>query len=120
MSGIELAALAAVLIAGPVHAVCLAMFLWPKEIFIFIVNAFHFAGSVSLMGALSLRGEYPPQVLAQIGLALIPIFAGFYVGVQLRSRISQEVFYRIVRAVLFLIATSLVVRSVRNLVCSGT
>ncbi len=102
-------------ITGPIHVMYLSMFSWPKEAFIFLVNAFNTVGSVSLMGSFALAGEYSLPVAARIGAGLIPIFAGFWAGTRLQKRLPPEVFYRIVRGALFLIAVSLVVRSVWNL-----
>ncbi len=102
-------------ITGPVHVMYLSMFSFPKAAFIFLVNAFNSAGSLSLVGSFSLGGEYTVPVLARIGAGLIPLFAGFWVGIRLQKLLPQEVFYRFVRGVLFCIALSLVARSVWNL-----
>lgn len=102
-------------ISGPVHIMYLSMFSWPKEVFIFLVNAFNTAGSTSLIGSFALSGEYSPLVMARVGAGLVPIFAGFWVGIRLQNRVPQEIFYRIVRGALFFIAVSLLVRSILNL-----
>lgn len=102
-------------ISGPVHVMYLSMFSWPKETFIFLVNAFNSAGSASLVGAFALGGEFSLEVVTRIAAGLVPVFLGFGVGIRLQKRISQEDFYRVVRIALFFIALSLVVRSIWNL-----
>jgi uncharacterized membrane protein YfcA len=99
-------------ITGPVHGIYLAMFLWPKEIFIFVINAFNALTAASLSGTLLFRGEYTLTSLSQIRLAMIPIASGFFAGMFLRGRISQQMFYRMVRGILFCIAVSLTAVSV--------
>ena len=102
-------------ISGPVHIMYLSMFSWPKEVFVFLVNAYNSAGSVSLMGSFALGGEYSQIVMARIAVGLIPVFLGFWAGIRLQKRLPQEVFYRAVRIALFFIAVSLVIRSIWNL-----
>ncbi|MBT3352265.1 MAG: sulfite exporter TauE/SafE family protein [Nitrospinaceae bacterium] len=102
-------------ITGPVHGVYLTMFLWPKDVFVFVINAFNVLTAGTLAGSLASHGKYTTQVFWEIGLALIPVMAGFSAGVRIRDRIPQEIFYRVVRGVLFLIGLILVGRSILNL-----
>lgn len=102
-------------ITGPVHGVYLAMFLWPKDVFVFVINAFNVLTAGALAGALTAHGQYTGEAFWEIGLALIPVLAGFAAGVRIRDRIPQEMFYRVVRGLLFLIALSLMGRSIWHL-----
>jgi len=102
-------------ITGPVHGVYLAMFLWPKDVFVFVINVFNVLTAGTLAGSLAAQGKYSVEAFCEIGLALIPVLAGFAAGVRIRDRIPQEMFYRVVRGVLLLIALFLAGRSIWHL-----
>lgn len=98
-------------VPGPVSIVYFSMFTWPKEVFIFLMNAFNTVVSGVLLSSLAQQGAFTWPLLQWAGLLLVPIFAGLWVGIRLRDRLDQKLFYRAVRIALFWVATSLVVRS---------
>ena len=98
-------------VPGPVSIVYFSMFSWPKEVFIFLMNAFNTVVSGSLIYALAHQGSFTGPLLRWAAALSLPIFAGLWIGIRLRDRLDQALFYRVVRWALFGVATSLVVRS---------
>ena len=88
-----------------------SMFSWPKEAFIFLMNAFNTVVSGTLLYSLAGQGGFTKPILRWIGVLLVPIFAGMWLGLRLRGRLDQVLFYRVVRVALFWVATSLILRS---------
>ena len=60
-------------------------------------------------------GPIPTVIGVGFGITLRPILVGFYAGPHFRHRVSQEIFCRIVRGMLFLITASLAVWPAWNL-----
>ncbi|MEE9274101.1 MAG: sulfite exporter TauE/SafE family protein [bacterium] len=98
-------------IPGPVSIIYFSMFSFTKEVFVFLVNAFNTVSISVLAGALAFQGAYTPPALLQAVAALAPVLAGFWVGVRMRDRLSQELFFRMVSVGLFAIATGLILRA---------
>ena len=98
-------------VPGPVNVVYFSMFSWPKEAFIFMMNFFNTLVASSLVASLAYHGSYTLGALLWIGASLVPIFGGMWLGLRLRDRLDQALFYRVVRLALFWVATSLVLRS---------
>jgi len=100
---------------GPVNIVYFSMFNFSKDAFVFLINVFNSVNSIGLVGTMAYRGIFtPPALLRGVG-ALIPIFLGFGIGLWLRKKLSQELFYRLVNIGLFAIAALLIIRSLWKL-----
>ncbi len=100
---------------GPVNIVYFSMFNFSKDTFVFLINVFNSVNSIGLVGTMAYRGIFTtPALLRGVG-ALIPIFLGFGIGLWLRKKLSQELFYRLVNTGLFAIATLLILRSLWKL-----
>lgn len=98
-------------IPGPVSIMYFSMFGWSKEVFIFLINAFNTVSSIGLVSMLAISGGYTRSGLTRAALALLPVFLGFWTGLQMRDRLNQEMFYRLVRSGLFIISLGLVGRA---------
>lgn len=98
-------------VPGPVNVVYFSMFSWPKEAFIFLMNAFNTLVATSLVSSLAYQGSYTPRALLWVAASLVPIFSGMWLGLRLRGRLDHALFYRVVRVALFCVATSLIIRS---------
>ncbi len=100
---------------GPVNIVYFSMFHFSKDAFVFLINVFNSVNSFGLVGTMAYRGIFTPPALARAVGALIPISLGFWVGLWLRNKLSQALFYRLVNFGLFAIATLLIFRSLWKL-----
>ncbi|MDA1001025.1 MAG: sulfite exporter TauE/SafE family protein [bacterium] len=98
-------------IPGPVSIMYFSMFRWSKEVFIFLLNSFNTLSSAGLVSMLAIRGEYTRFGTGRAVLALIPVLIGFWIGLRMRHRLNQELFYRLVRTGLFVISLGLVGRA---------
>jgi uncharacterized protein len=97
---------------GPVSIVYYSMFKFPKNTFIFLVNAFNTLTIGFAIGSYYMGGAYTRPAIIRAMLALVPVYMGFWVGVRIREKIPQEHFFRLVNWGLFGVATTLIVRSV--------
>lgn len=97
-------------ISGVVNTIYLTMLRLPKNPFIFLMNAFNMTGTAVMLLTLSLGGFYARPRLIEALLAVAPVYLGYWAGVGIRERIDRALFYRLIRIVLFLTATSLVAR----------
>jgi uncharacterized membrane protein YfcA len=100
---------------GPVSIVYLSMFQFSKDAFVFLMNVFNSVSSIGLVSTMTIRGIYTQPAILRALAALIPIFLGFWLGIWLRSHLSQELFYRLVKGGLFGIATLLILRGIWKL-----
>lgn len=97
-------------ISGAINTIYFSMLRLPKNPFIFLMNAFNTAGMLVIIANLLLQGFYTKPLLTDALLAILPVYAGYWVGIRIREHIDQALFFRLIRAALFLIATSLVVK----------
>jgi uncharacterized membrane protein YfcA len=95
---------------GPVSIIYFTMFGFTKNAFVFVINAFNVVSIGGAAATFALRGEYAHPALARALVVFIPVYLGFWTGLRLRERLSQEVFFRFVLWGLFGVATMLVVR----------
>ncbi len=102
-------------ISGVVNTIYFTMLRLPKSPFIFLMNAFNTSGMAVMLLTLSLGGFYSRPRLIEALLAIVPVYLGYWAGVRIRERIDRALFYRIIRVVLLLTATSLVARFVLTL-----
>lgn len=100
---------------GPASIIYLSMFQFSKDVFVFLINVFNSVSSIGLVSTLTYRGIYTQPVLFRTLAALVPIFLGFWLGIWMRSRLSPELFYRLVNSGLFCIATLLIIRGIWKL-----
>ena len=68
-------------VPGPVSIVYFSMFSWPKEVFIFLMNAFNTVVAGSLLYSLAHQGSFTKPLLQWAGILLLPIFAGMWLGI---------------------------------------
>jgi uncharacterized membrane protein YfcA len=88
------------------------MFKFPKNTFIFLVNAFNTLTIIFAISFYYMGGAYTQLAVTRAALALIPVYMGFWVGVCLREKIPQNRFFHLVNWGLFGVATTLVVRGI--------
>ena len=74
------------------------------------MNIFNAAGMFIMILSLSHQGIYTKPRFIEGLLAIIPVGIGYLVGIRVRERIDQALFFRIIRIALFFIATSLVIK----------
>ncbi|MFC1492308.1 sulfite exporter TauE/SafE family protein, partial [Nitrospinota bacterium] len=77
-------------VPGPVSIVYLSMFNFSKDAFVFVINAFNTVSITTAVTTFALHGEYTPPVLLRASITLVPVYLGFWAGVRMRDRLSQE------------------------------
>ncbi|MYA97307.1 MAG: sulfite exporter TauE/SafE family protein [Nitrospinae bacterium] len=97
-------------ISGAINMIYFSMLRLAKNPFIFLMNAFNTSGMFVIIASLTLQGFYTKPRLTSGLLAIIPVCIGYLVGIRVRERIDQALFFRLIRIALFLIATSLVLK----------
>ena len=97
-------------ISGAINMIYFRMRRLAKNPFIFLMNAFNTAGMVVIIASLWLGGFYTKPRLTHGLLAILPVYAGYWAGVRVRAHIDAALFFQLIRAALFLAATSLVIR----------
>lgn len=95
---------------GPVSIVYFTMFHFSKNAFVFLINAFNTLTIGAAVTSFALSGEYTQAALSRALIAVAPVFLGFWAGIRLREKLSQEIFFRVVRWGLFGVASVLVLR----------
>ena len=97
-------------ISGVISTIYFSMLRLPKNPFIFLMNIFNAAGMFIMILSLSHQDIYTKPRFIEGLLAIIPVGIGYLVGIRVRERIDQALFFRIIRIALFFIATSLVIK----------
>lgn len=83
-----------------------------KDDFVGTVGLIWFCGSIPMILAYVYKGVLGPVELGWSLLALIPSFAGLYLGQRVRGKINQKLFKNLLIAVLFIMGVNLIRRSV--------
>ena len=74
------------------------------------MNAFNTSGMCVIIASLWLQDFYTKPRFTNALLAIIPVCIGYLVGIRVRERIDQALFFKLIRIALFFIATSLVIK----------
>ena len=96
---------------GPVLLIYLTSLRMPKEVFVSTVGTIWFFASMFLVVAFSAVKILTPQTALLSTAALLPVFAGLYLGRRLRGRVDQRTFQRITLAALMLLGLNLLRRA---------
>ena len=81
-----------------------------REAFVSSISLVYLAGSLPLYGAMVGFGKISPWALGLSALALLPVYLGMRLGRQVRQRLNEQLFRRVVLALLVLIALILLTK----------
>jgi hypothetical protein len=98
-------------IFGPPLLIYLNFLRLPKERFVAAIGVIFFCTSLFLFLAFGSVGILSPKTITLSALAILPVFAGQYIGNKLRTCMPQRVFQRIVLIFLLLLGMNLVRRA---------
>lgn len=95
---------------GPPIAVYLIALRLPKDLLVATAALCFLFGGVPLYASLAAGGVLGPSELAASALGAVPVLAGTWLGVRVRSRIDQRTFQRVLLTVLVLVGLNLMRR----------
>lgn len=96
---------------GPAIAIYLYSLQLPKTDFIKSIATIFIVNKVSQLIAVSTWNLFTPSTLRLSVEVTLFILLGFYAGLKTQDRVNQQIFNRALRALLFMIGVTLVVRS---------
>ncbi|MBT3352796.1 MAG: sulfite exporter TauE/SafE family protein [Nitrospinaceae bacterium] len=80
-----------------------------KTRYLFVMSIIQITLRVATITSLFVAGAYTGEAVVLMLIVSVPVFAGFFVGTRLFKRLPEQTFFRTVKAILFVMALSLVI-----------
>lgn len=97
-------------LTGPLVISFLLSLRLPREVFVGTISVIYLASAITLYGSMAVRGRIAEQEFLLSLLALLPVGLGMAAGKQLRGRLSELMFRRVLLACLVALAVLLLLR----------
>ena len=98
-------------LTGPILITYFMALRLPRDVFVSSISLVYLAGSLPLYMAMVGYGKISWAVLLWSALALLPVYLGMRLGRQVRQHLNEQVFRRVVLALLVLIALILLTKA---------
>lgn len=82
-------------LTGPLIISYLMSLRLPREVFVGTISAIYLSGALPLYGSMALQGRFTLRELVLSALALLPLALGMAVGKQLRGKLGEALFRRV-------------------------
>ena len=97
-------------LTGPILITYFMALRLPRDVFVSSISLVYLAGSLPLYGAMVGFGKITPAQLALSFVALVPVYVGMRLGRQVRQRLNEQLFRRVVLGLLVVIAIILLTK----------